>query len=233
MQNISGEAMAMYDESKLSWCHAYTAQLRELQVKKYDEITAKILEYMDTYIKKTPEEMEKEKNNNAGKKKGGDPTKKQKLELNASRPDIMFGIFANVSLQGMNFSAIPFGSYSTQLPSKVSNQSLILRCLWTSYDYLTPNKIQDDIVVGGIIDFQMYAFPELSKQIKNSWTIRRVYSLEERLRKIPFPDASHTEQIPVECVFILPKTVFTSDDTSNVKIAIWDRTNKCWTSEPI
>ena len=48
-------------------------------------------------------------------------------------------------------------------------------------------------MVGGIIDFQMFAFPELSKQIKNSWTIRRVYSLEERLRKIPFPDASHTE----------------------------------------
>jgi len=43
--------------------------------------------------------MELEKNMNLGKKgKGGDPTKKQKLELNASRPDIMFGIFANVSL---------------------------------------------------------------------------------------------------------------------------------------
>ena len=43
--------------------------------------------------------MEMEKNISAGKKgKGGDPTKKQKLELNATRPDIMFGLFANVSL---------------------------------------------------------------------------------------------------------------------------------------
>jgi hypothetical protein len=54
MQNITGEAMAMYDESKLKWCNMYTEQLRALQIKKYDEITAKILEYMDTYIKKTP-----------------------------------------------------------------------------------------------------------------------------------------------------------------------------------
>jgi hypothetical protein len=36
---------------------------------------------------------------------------------------------------------------------------IIFRCLWTSYDYLSSHNIQDDIVVGGIVDFQMYNYP--------------------------------------------------------------------------
>lgn len=47
MQTIRGEAMAMHDYKKLEWCNTYTTQLRELELRKYDEATAKILEYMD------------------------------------------------------------------------------------------------------------------------------------------------------------------------------------------
>jgi len=42
------------------------------------------------------------------------------------------------------------------VPNKQSSQSIVLRALWTSYDYLTPFTIQNDFVVGGIVDFQMY-----------------------------------------------------------------------------
>jgi hypothetical protein len=44
---MKGEAMAMYDNAKLEWCNNYTTLLRQLELKKYDEVTAKILEYMD------------------------------------------------------------------------------------------------------------------------------------------------------------------------------------------
>jgi len=36
--------------------------------------------------------------------------------------------------------------------------------MWTSYDYLTPYKIQDDLVIGGVLNFQLFKFPEFSKQ---------------------------------------------------------------------
>ena len=65
-----------------------------MQLRKYDEITAHMMEYLDKHIKLTPEELEAQKNTNQ-KKQGskGDPTKKQKLEVSEAKPDIMFGFF--------------------------------------------------------------------------------------------------------------------------------------------
>ena len=45
------------------------------------------------------------------------------------------------------------------MPMNKSTMQIIFRCLWTSYDYLTPNKVQDDLVVGGIVDFYMFQYP--------------------------------------------------------------------------
>ena len=94
--------------------------------------------------------------------------------------------------------------------------------------------IQDYIVVGGIVEFQMINLPELCKERKGSWTIRRVISVEERLSKqIRFPDATHSDTQAVDVVYTLPNTVFMSDDASAVKISIWDRENKRWTDDDI
>lgn len=57
MMDIKGEAMAMYDKDKEAWCLYYTNYLRTMQLRKYDEITANIMEYMDKYVKYTPEEL--------------------------------------------------------------------------------------------------------------------------------------------------------------------------------
>ena len=65
--------------------------------------------------------------------------------------------------------------------------------------------------------------------------MRSVFSLDERLKKFNFPDqivAVH-ETTPVDIVFTLPETVYTSDDTSAVKIAVWDKAKQCWSSDPI
>ncbi len=64
MQTISGDAIAMYDEKKLEWCYNYQKELRNLQLQKFDEVTAKIMEYMDVHTKMSEEEK---KNENSGK----------------------------------------------------------------------------------------------------------------------------------------------------------------------
>ena len=67
--------------------------------------------------------------------------------------DVLFGIWANVLSRNQYGINIEFGRYVAQLPQKQASGQIILRALWTSYDYLTPSKIQDDFIVGGIIDF--------------------------------------------------------------------------------
>ena len=48
-------------------------------MRKFDEITAKIMEYMDVHTKRSPEEMEKEQGQKG--RKGGDPNKRPRLDL--------------------------------------------------------------------------------------------------------------------------------------------------------
>jgi len=125
---MKGEAMAMYDNTKLEWCNNYTTLLRQLELKKYDEVTAKILEYMDQYLKLSPEEQKAMESGKPKAGQKGDPTKKQRMELSETRPDIMFGIFVYYSGTGLTFDGIWFppkqngGMYSTRVPNKQSTQ---------------------------------------------------------------------------------------------------------------
>ena len=57
MQDISGEAMAVGNSDKLVWCNKYIEGLREIELRKYDEITSYIFEYMEVHSKRTPEEI--------------------------------------------------------------------------------------------------------------------------------------------------------------------------------
>lgn len=54
--------------------------------------------------------------------------------------------------------------------------------------------------------------------------MRNILTVEQRLKNIPFPDptgASGVEQ-PVDMVFTLPDYIYTSEDVTQVKIAVWD-----------
>lgn len=75
------------------------------------------------------------------------------LKIIEQGPDLMFAIWANVLSRNQYSIDLPFGNYTAQLPQKQASGQIVLRTLWTSYDYLTANKIQDDFVVGGIVDF--------------------------------------------------------------------------------
>lgn len=69
----------------------------------------------------------------------------------------------------------------------------------------------------------MYQYPEQSK-IAGKWTMRPILTVEQRLRNIPYPDPSAhvAADIGVEIKFILPETIYMSEDTAEVKIAIWN-----------
>ena len=59
----------------------------------------------------------------------------------AAERDVMFGIWANVLSRSQYGIDIKFKNYCAQLPQKQANSPIVLRTLWTSYDYLTPYKI--------------------------------------------------------------------------------------------
>lgn len=154
------------------------------------------------------------------------------LSLVAPSDDILFGIWANVLSRNQYGYDIKFGNHMCQLPQKQASTQIVLRTLWTSYDYLTPHKIQNDFVVGGIVDFQMYQFPEQSKQAAK-WTMRPILTVEQRLRNIPFPDPSAhvATDIGVEIKFKVPQHIYMSEETSEVKIAIWENETEQWSHD--
>ena len=61
MQDMSGEAMAMYDQQQLKWCRQYTDTLRDIEITKFDQICSSILDYMEVYTTLTAEEEAKKK----------------------------------------------------------------------------------------------------------------------------------------------------------------------------
>ena len=47
----------MYEKDKLEWCKDYAKQMRDIELRKYDEICAYILEFLEHYTKLTAEEI--------------------------------------------------------------------------------------------------------------------------------------------------------------------------------
>lgn len=78
----------------------------------------------------------------------------------------------------------------------------------------------------------MYQYPEQSKMAAK-WCMRPILTVEQRLRNIPYPDpSSHVAaDIPVEVKFTLPESIYMSEDTAEVKIAIWDEVQNKWSHE--
>jgi hypothetical protein len=77
MQDISGEAMSMNKMDKLSWCNHYIDELRKIELRKYDEITSHIFEYMEQHCKRSSEEIAQIKADQRGRTGKGDLTLKE------------------------------------------------------------------------------------------------------------------------------------------------------------
>lgn len=173
MQDISGEAMAVGNTTKLAWCNKYIEGLRQIELQKYDEITSYIFEYMEMHSKRTAEEIAKVKAELSKRGGKGDLSQKDFVEMLLHRKDLIFGIWANVQSKNMSHEGVSFKLNSgtpqekqickTSLPQKYASMQIVVRCLWTSFDYLTFTKASTDIVVGGIMDFRMFTYPEIAK----------------------------------------------------------------------
>jgi hypothetical protein len=110
-----------------------------------------------------------------------------------------------------------------------------MRCLWTGYDYLSESNNQDDYVVGGVVDFQLYQLPEPCKVIPKQWVIRNILTVEQRLKNIAFPEPSaiNSSEAEVDLRFKLPDTVYMSEETEDIKMSVWDAERAGWFTEYI
>jgi len=95
MQNMRGEALAMYDEKTLAKTQMYTDTMREISLRKYDVISAHILEFIEQYTKLTDDEIKKLKDTNKARGKG-DLTLREKILLLEKTKDLQFTIWGNV-----------------------------------------------------------------------------------------------------------------------------------------
>jgi hypothetical protein len=65
------------------------------------------------------------------------------------------------------------------------------------------------------------------------WTMRPVLSVENRLKKIPYPDPSNPNSgEPLPVTWFLPDYVFTTAD-DEPRVGVWDEMEQVWDSEPI
>ena len=55
MQDKLGEAQAMYNASELEMCNEYIQMLRQIELQKFNEVSAKVFEFMDVHTKLTPD----------------------------------------------------------------------------------------------------------------------------------------------------------------------------------
>ena len=97
-------------------------------------------------------------------------------------------------------------------------------------------------VQGGIIDFRLYQYPEGPKAAMSKhqlftlfieWTMRNIFSVEDRLKNIPYPDPStQIQSDPINIQFILPEYVFVTED-DDIKVGVWDEKEQVWQTDVI
>ena len=140
MQNILGEALSMYDHRKLAWCQHYVDHMRNIELDKFESISAYILEFIEQYTKLTAEEIAKLKDNTKARGKGV-MTLREKILLLEKTKDLQFSLWGNVQGKSVMHKKIEFGNYECAMPMNKTTMTIIFRCLWTSYDYCSANLI--------------------------------------------------------------------------------------------
>ena len=108
----------MYDQAKLDWCNQYIQVLRGIQLQKYNEVSAKVFEFMDVHTKLSPAEIARNQENANKRSSKGDQTRKDILHTSGCERDILFGIWANVTSKNQYGHDIVFNNHIAQLPQK-------------------------------------------------------------------------------------------------------------------
>lgn len=171
-------------------CLEYIDKLRELCRTKYNEITAFTLETIERYVIYTAQEMEENKRKAGGRKTDNNPNKPE-FHLTEQGKDFKIGIWGNFTMKAYRHKPIEFVTLGMHcdLPRNMMLQSNIMRASWTSFNDLSHRAYCPDLVVGGIFEIELFAFPEMPKQI-GKWLMRNIHSVEHQLIKYYYPDAS-------------------------------------------
>ena len=160
---------------------------------------------------------------------------KPEFDIIEKSADIEFGLWANVQQKSQHFRKISLGNYQSGLPRQNASMNLIVRQIWTSFDYISGvenMKKSDDIVVGGVGHFRMFNYPKPMKRMMN-WTLRQVESVENQLTCVPYPDPTSQVSVdPIPAIYTLPEYVFTTEN-DDIKIGVWDEEQQQWSTDYI
>lgn len=106
-----------------------------------------------------------------------------------------------------------------------------MKMLWTSYNFITKENYYPDLTVGGIVDMKFYQFPEIFKEQKH-WKIRNVFSVQDRLNYLPYPDAQSVSSESLNISYTLPDYVWISENPE-IRVGLWDESTNQFSSELI
>lgn len=147
MQSIFGEALSNYNFDKTMWCRQYMQIMRDIILEKYDKVSAYILEYIENHTKITQEELDKQNKQSMGNRKIQVGDLRSEFYIKEASKDIKFGIYGNVQGKSQLHKPVDFDGFSCRTPRQHANQQIIIRALWTSFDYVTGPQYYPDIVV--------------------------------------------------------------------------------------
>jgi hypothetical protein len=119
MQNILGEALATYNTDKINWCRDYMADMRSIVLKKFDAISAHVLEYIENQTKYTPEELKEIKNNTSTRKT--DSNIRPEFFLVNTSSDLKLGIYGNIAGKAQLHKFVEFGGIACKTPRQYGN----------------------------------------------------------------------------------------------------------------
>ena len=134
--------------------------LREITMTKFDQVSSHILEYIEDYEYYTEEEKIKYEQQSYGKKVEGDT--KPEFTIMEKTKDLKMAIYGNVAGKATLYKPIDFSllGFSSKLPRQHLTQKVVMRGIWTSYNYVIPEKYCPDITVGGVLDLKLFKYPE-------------------------------------------------------------------------
>lgn len=230
------DALEENDITRRNWCLSYINRIRGLSKRKIDEITAFIMQKADEYLIKMVEPLSASVAGTSKLKSVIDPMPVKDNFIKGQRPDLKAGIWINYQNTGPKFKPIDFDelNMSAELPRQIFEEPCVMRVLWTSYDYLSNSADQNDIIIGGIYEVNIYRFPELPKSVKE-WKLRPVKSIEITLNPRPYPSpdiAGVTNINPIKMIYQLPANLYIPNPQM-MRIAVWDYNSSTWSETEI
>jgi cancer susceptibility candidate protein 1 len=226
---------------KIEWCDQYIQEFRTITQSKIYSISAHYSNNCDLLLSKR---IEEKKQIEASKYKGSgqmDPqmTKPEIMIINKS-DDCKYGMWIfPFDKNGPRPKPIDFQELSikVEVPRTLVAYKLMMRVLWTAYDYLSPKGWAPEIAIAGIVDVKCYQFVGQPDDFKE-YSIKRVFSDKDALCEwqYPMPNANgvvdYSNTNPVRIYWVLPSYLYVNE-RDTIKAVLWDKEKCQWSNEHV